>query len=289
MIILIIGFFVFIAGLVYSVVFKVPDVYLGLPSSLFLGRIEREVDVDGFSLPIRKPYKEGFHFKKPWWTIAPISREVSTKVIEKRVYQVKEGSVLVSGVIQYRPSSISLYRFEEVNAKAIDEGLDSELDQIVSKVLVESDVETAVTRKSELSEQLIDRLAGAIIYPGNTAKEKIRRSLFGKELSYAEHSYGIEILKASIDTVDPSEDIKIARDAQAKESYEKISQTTEWNHLMGRMGDLQKKFPEISDEEALKAVQVWQGQAGKQIHEIKVSDLEKILKGLPTIKNIFTK
>ncbi|KKQ47350.1 MAG: hypothetical protein US66_C0013G0001, partial [Candidatus Moranbacteria bacterium GW2011_GWD2_37_9] len=122
---------VFFAGLAYSCIFKIPDIYYGLPSSLFGGRF-RGVDSNGNSVPIRAAYTEGLGFKLPWWTITLASKDPVTKEIKKKKFQVAEGgTVLVSGVIQYRPSIKMLYRFEEVADQTISDGLESELNQFL--------------------------------------------------------------------------------------------------------------------------------------------------------------
>lgn len=263
------GLVVFITGVAYSCVFKIKDIYYGLPSSLFSGRF-KGMDAEGYSIPIREAYTEGLGIKWPWWTITPISKEVITKEIKKKKFQVSGGgTVLISGVIQYRPSLTMLYRFEEVADTAISDGLDSELNQILGIYLLSGDMEAAITRRAEVSQALWNKLTGEIINPTDPPEKQRTRKLFGKKISYTENSYGVVILKASIDTIDPDEELQKSRDEKQREQYQKQSQTTEWEHLLGRMEDLQKKFPELKHKDLLEAVQVWQKQATKDIKEIK--------------------
>ena len=278
--------FLFLLG--YTTIFRVKDVHIGVPSSIFTGRLKRKTDEDGCSVRIRRPYKEGLHIKRPWWTIKQESREVRTKPIEKRPFPVGEGgTVLISGVIQHRISNKAAYRYEEVDQAAIEEGLDSELEQIIRGTLEEKDVEGAIKKTRDISRALTERLMGFDIRtseeiessPDSPPKE---RKLFGDKdgdrISHSEHSYGIEILKAKIDTIDPDESIKAARDDKQKEKYESESQTTEWNHLLDRAAQLKESRPGMSDEKIWDAVQVWQKQSTKHVDKIEIEGIESFAK-----------
>ncbi len=252
-------------------VFKIGDVNLGLPSSWFSGRFSGK-DSNGNSIPLREPYREGFHFKFPWWSVKQIDRQVRTYPIVKQEYPVKGGgSVWVSGTIQYRPSFLTLYRYEEVSEEGIKSGLASELDKLIGVDLVTMDMEEAVVRRVELSDKLRESLTRE-----NFLSYGIRH-LFGCVVTYAEHSYGIEILKAAIDTIEPVGDLKKARDDKQKEKYQKESETTEWNHYLERMKSLKKEFPDLTDQQLLEAIQVWKGQATKDVKEFNVRGLEEVI------------
>jgi regulator of protease activity HflC (stomatin/prohibitin superfamily) len=290
---------------------NIDKVCLGLPYSIFSGRFKlvnlrlkfkkrgtNEADEE-FSTPLRRPYKEGLGLKWPWWKVESISREIRTLPITEKEYQLSGfkksekgesesvsvatgGTVLVSGVIQYRPSRNALYRFVEVDEEGINKGLGSELDQIIGHFLGEAEMEEAITRKKEASKELWERLTGKDITPvlgeeKNGHIEK-RRKIFGVEITYAEHCYGIEVVKANIDSIQPTSEIKKERDAKQKERYQKESEIIEWTHLRDRMKELRDQFPELSDEKIVEAVQVWKGQAQKKVNELRLDGLEEFLK-----------
>ena len=96
-------------------------------------------------------------------------------------------------------------------------------------------------------------------------------------------SDGIEIVKVKIDTIDPSDELKKARDDIQKEAYQKRSETTEWNHMMEKVQIMKKKFPGISNELAIEAVQLWQKHATKDIRQIKIDDLKTIAPAIAAI------
>lgn len=313
----------FLVVLFRTIFFRVPDVKIGLPSSFFSGRIRRKKE-EGYkmgdrskksdilySMPIKEPYSEGLNFKPPWWSIKMLPRETETRIIEPREFPVgKGGTVIVSGVIQYRISSRAAYRYEEVNKAAIEKGLDSEIEQIIRGTLADEDVDSAIKKTFEISDHLESLWKSTDIRTreekeraaelkkekakpkGLTPEEELEfsricdprsRDLFGTPISYAEQSYGIEVLKAKIERVDPVEDLKKARDKKQQETYEKESQSTEFAHLLRKVKLLKKSLPGISDAEAWEAIQIWQGQTVKDIKTIKVEgtdSLTGILAGL---------
>ncbi len=145
--------------LAYNSYVKVPDVNLGLPSSLFTGRFKRNktqsgkkeieiLDEDGetikekieiaieYSLPISEPLKEGVYLKPFWWKYTFYSRKIVVKPIERKDVQVgaggktggSQGSVNITGKIQYRRSNKLLSRYAETGEEAVHEGLDPEID-----------------------------------------------------------------------------------------------------------------------------------------------------------------
>jgi regulator of protease activity HflC (stomatin/prohibitin superfamily) len=282
-IISIIGFF---AALAYACIFRIPDVFLGLPSDLFRGRISG-ADEEGFSIPICKPYAEGLHLKMPWWTITRISREVVTRKIPEKEFQVcgatcatsdtktggqGGGSVKVSGVIQYRVSKTVLYRFVEVDLDALHAGLDAEIDYVIGQQLgAVADYETAVTMKPILSSAIYQRFNSLQVEKDDNGNPSGRnRTLFNRPITYAEHNYGIEILKASIDSIILPTELNEARSNEQKEKYERESQTTEWNHLMEKVRMLKTELPNLDSKEILRAIQVWQKQYPFEAKEIKI-------------------
>lgn len=281
-------FFTF--ALATTVIFKIKDVNIGVPSSFFSGRIRKDVDVNGHSTPIQIPYKEGLHFKFPWWSIQELSREVKSKPIEKRPYPVRKGgTVVVSGIIQYRISSLTAYRYLEVDEEGIQSGLDSELDQVIRTTLTDNDdddVDNVINKATEISNTLWEKLTSTDL---RTSEEKQlsdivkERILGGRKVTYIEHSYGIEILKAKIDTINPDDNLKEARDNKQKELFETQSQSTEFTHLLEKVSLLKKELPDISDKELWEAIQVWQKQTPKEIKTIRVEGtdtLTGILAGL---------
>jgi len=268
----------FAAALGFMCIFRVSDVHIAQLFDLFRGRFSKKSDGRGYSIPLREPLLEGLHLKKPWQWIKEVSRETRTKPIKAREFPVMGGgSVKISGVIQYRPSTKALYRYFEVDEEGIEKGLDSELDQMVSQILGQYPMEEAITRKKEVNAELWGRLTGTIVNPDKPASERHERKLFGKAITYAEHSYGIEILKASIDVVEEaSAELKTARHEKQKELYEKESQTTEFNHLRARMKELKQDFPGLDDNKVLEAIQIWQKQTKKEIREFQVTDLKAL-------------
>jgi len=277
---------IFWAALAYSIIFSVPDIHLGLPSSIFSGRIERDPDKDNFSVPIHKPYKEGLHIKVPWWTIKIISRKVYTKNLIRREYPAKNGTVEVKGTVQYRPSSIALYRFVEFSEEDIDAAMDSEIENMIRCRLAKVSVEDAITQVDIVSKELWDKLAGHTIIPieaeekdGEKNGKKTghikaqTRKLFGEDVTYSEHSYGVETLKTKIDTIDPSNVLKEARDSQQEEEYKKKQRKIQWDYLLERAGELKKSLP-LSNEQVLDAIQLWEGQSSKHTNKIELRDIE---------------
>lgn len=269
--ILLIFFAIFIQILCMSF-FKVKDMHIGLPSDFFKGRIKKEKDSLGFSNPIREPYREGVNTKLPWVSVKQISREVKTYPITKQEYPVKgEGTIQLSGTIQYRPSFLALYRYEEVSEDGIKNGLSSELDKLLGKELVEFNMEDAVIRRVELSASLFDYLTGPF------KKDGTERRIFGKTVSYSEHSYGIEILKATIDNIEPAGDLKKSRENKQAEKYQRDAEKTEWDHYRSRMEELKNLFPNLSDKEILEAVFVWRGHATKEIKDFNLKGISEAL------------
>jgi len=281
----------FIAVLGMTTIFRVKNIHIGIPSSLFSGRLKKEKDPDGHSIPIRKPYAEGLNYKWPWWSIEELPKEVNAWVIEKRKFPVGQGgTVIVSGVIQYRISAVAAYRYQEVSKKGIEEGLDAELEQIIRTTLTNENVDSAISKSNEISYTLWHKLTSKDIRTSeeNPLEQNIDgklapidptpkiRTLWGNELSYAEHSYGIEILKAKIDTIDPDDNIKEARDNKQREEYEKLSQSTEFQHILEKGILLKEKFPGIPDDEVWEAVQVWQKQTPKEIKTIRVKGADTL-------------
>ena len=277
---------IFFAALGYACIFRVPDVCLGLPSNLFKGRIDG-VDKDNFSMPICKPYIEGLHLKLPWWTITTISRKTLTREIAQREFQVcgtttapgstskgfqGGGSVKVSGVTQYRPSKTVLYRFVEVDADALYAGLDAEIDYVIGQELGKADTyEAAVTMKPILSQAIYSRFNSEYVDRDENGNPSGRtRTLYERKVTYAEHNYGIEILKASINSIILPEELDKARSDEQKEIYERESQTTEWVHLMEKVRMLKAELPNLDEKDILRAVQVWRNQYPFEAKEIKI-------------------
>lgn len=274
-IIFVICFVFFIIALVRAIVFRVPDVHIGIPSSFFSGRLKKDKDENGHSVPIRQPYGEGLHFKPPWWTVKFVLREVLTKPILKREFPVGDGgTVEISGVIQYRVSNIAAYRYEEVDKFAIEEGFDAEIEQAIRSTLTDEDVDSAIRKTSEVSDHLDKSLKSLDL---RTREERDRdpgaikdKTLFGRSVTYSEHFYGIETLNAKIDTIDPCEDLKKARDDKQRERYEKESQSTEFGHLLEKAALLKEKLPMMADDKAWEAIQIWQKQLTKTVNKIEV-------------------
>jgi regulator of protease activity HflC (stomatin/prohibitin superfamily) len=247
---------------------RIPEVHLGLPSSIFTGRFKREKDQNDCSIPISQPLREGYHLVWPWWKITLINRETRTRKINEREYQVggEGGTVKVTGVVQYRPSEVSLYRMVEVDEHAIELGLDAEIDEFLSVEIgrMES-FEDAITRTTKEGEGLSKKLFEKL-----TRSPDRKQTCLGKDLDYSQHSYGVDILKATIDYVKPNEELQQARDSRQKELYEKQFQTTEWTHLMEKVSQLRTILPDLDQKEALKAVQIWQRQYPYEFREMKI-------------------
>lgn len=270
----------------FAMIFRVADVHIGIPSSLVVGRIEK--DARGNSQPIHKPYPEGIHVKRPWWTIEEISREVQIKDIKERAFPVGlGGTVIISGVIQYRISDRTAYRYLEVNENGINEGLDAEIEQVIRQALFNEDVDSAILKTTEISDSLWRRLTTKDIrtaeeirkeegtpldrpQEGKDIPDHAKKKIGGEEISYAEHSYGIEVLKAKISTINPNISHQEARDAKQNEKYQTASQSSEMTHLLEKVAAIKAALPELNDKELWEAIQVWQGQSTQTIQKIKV-------------------
>ncbi len=273
-IIIAIGIVVFLVAFLWNVPFRVSNICVGLPWSIFSGRMKKnEKDAMGHSVPIHKPYTEGLNVKPPWWFVDEYSRELKTLPIDKN-YQVKNsGTIIIKGTIQYRVSAIAAYRFAEVDEDGIKKGIISELDQIIGVFLLLGNIEKAIESREQISANLLKRFRDP--YRSET---RLTRKLFGKELEYSEHSYGIEILKANIDVVEPAEDIRKERDKIKIEEYQREAEKIEMENRLSRMAEIKNAFPSLSDAQVLEAVQVWTKQATKNIQDIRISDMDSILK-----------
>ncbi|MDD5652161.1 MAG: SPFH domain-containing protein [Candidatus Moranbacteria bacterium] len=285
----------FILAILRSIIFKVPDVYIGIPSSLFSGRIkkneekkkmedekskllkekdtkkekekieeinrqikelDKSLEKHAYSVPIRIPYKEGIQFKYPWWGIKMEPREIRTRPINRTFPVGKGGTVIVKGIIQYRISDVAAYRYLEVDEKGVNDGLDSEVEGLIRSHLIGKDVDAAIEEKDAMSTELEGVFLTTRIRKLNK-RGTCQRTLGGRLISYAEHSYGIEIIKAKIDTIDPDEELKKSRDEKQKERYERESQSIEMDHLLEKVKLLKSELPGISDKEAWESIQVW--------------------------------
>ena len=269
--------FVGIFGILVALcLIRVPNIHFGLPSNPFRGGRFAGQDADGNSLPIRQPYREGLHFKWPWWTVEMVNREVLTTKVEKKEYQTKEGgTVLVTTMIQWRASFGMLYRFVEVENSAIEAGLIAEIDQFIIERLVQEEIESALTMKGRLSSGLQQILSGTRLNPRDPQESPTKtRRLFGRDVAYSEQSYGIEIVKVSVD-IQPTPDLKTARDLKQKEAYERDGQEVEWKHLRARAKEVADEF-KIPYKDAFDYVLIWQGKMTKGIQEFQIKDLEKI-------------
>ncbi|MFW5885241.1 MAG: hypothetical protein ACOCUF_03395 [Patescibacteria group bacterium] len=247
---------------------RVPEIYLGLPSSIFTGRFKREKDENDCSIPISYPLREGYHLVRPWWKIILIERKTKKRKIDEREYQVggEGGTVKVTGVVQYRPSEVSLYRILEVEEHTIEDGLDAEIDEFLSMEIGQmKSFENAITRITKDGEGLSKKLFEKLTRPPDR-----KQTCLGKDLDYSQHSYGVDILKATIDYVKPNEELQQARDSKQRELYEKEFQTTEWTHLMEKVSQLRTILPDLDQKEALKAVQIWQRQYPYEFGEMKI-------------------
>ena len=208
---------VVIGIIAFTIIFRVPINYLGLPESIFSGRFKaQEPTSSGWRELIHPPYREGLGFKFPWWKIILIPQCVFTRKIEKREYQTTTSSVFISGLVEWRYSERALFRVVETK-NSIDAGLDALIDDFLSKEAGDVDAETCVTRKGELNIRLRNKLTAEsnIILPN------------GDTLSESEKKYGIEILTVHISLVEPPPELLEARNERQKEEYEKQSQTTE--------------------------------------------------------------
>ena len=132
-------------------------------------------------------------------------------------------------------------------------------------------MEDAVIRRVELSASLFDYLTRPF------KKDGTERRIFGKTVSYSEHSYGIEILKATIDNIEPAGDLKKSRENKQAEKYQRDAEKTEWDHYRSRMEELKNLFPNLSDKEILEAVFVWRGHATKEIKDFNLKGISEAL------------
>jgi hypothetical protein len=280
------AFIAFIVSVLYGCIFRVPDVHIGLPSSLIGGRFKKKKDKKGNNIPIREPYSEGFHIKPPWISVLFVSTEYTLTHIEKEFPVGAGGSVTVKALIQWRCSGRMAFRFVEVDNSAIDEGLKAELEQLVIEKTGNAamSVEKVIQQAKNIAEKMKKVLCCKFLDPGTNKQPT--RSIFGNKakhrITFAEHSYGIDIRKVSVD-ITPSEEMRKARDDRAREKYEKESQGTEWDFYLEIAKKLKEQFPELSDREAWEAVQVSQGQTTKTVHDLQMKDLSRIMDKIPEL------
>lgn len=305
------GSFVLLLATLYLSIFRIPEVYVAVGSSFFTGRIRKERDDAGFSIPIKKPYKEGLHYKPFWWTIQLFSRNVRQRVIDRQEYQIGSGgTVLVSGVVQYRVSDIATYRAAEIGEKEIETGLSSEADQLIikklgnikadepdivytqgdeKKVKTDTGIDIAIKTRAELSEELEKYLRNEKLKVRKNGQEKeIKRELFGRVVHYAEQGYGVEVLTARIDKVDPTDDLKKERDNIQKEKFQVRSEAVQLQHFLNRVKETLREFAaadkEISAEKAIEVVQVSMGLTKKDISEFQaggnIEGLVRLVEGI---------
>lgn len=255
------------------IIFKVLNVHIGVPSSLFTGRLKREKDPDGNSLPLAPAYSEGTHLKPPWWTVENLSRKMVTQLIERQSYQVggkegTQGSVDISGIIQYRVSQRMAFRRLEAKEEDIKEGLDAEFDFLLGRELGNPKIklEKVVTMKGRLSGFLFKQLR-RLSSEGEQFPDDdfCGREIDGEPVVWSEQRFGIEILKVNVNRIEPTGELKIARDQRQKEVYQRESETVEWQHILARAKELREQHPKLSDQEVLKEIQTWRGLANREI------------------------
>ncbi|MEA2006800.1 MAG: hypothetical protein U9O20_01405 [Patescibacteria group bacterium] len=297
----------------YLTIFRVKDVFIAIPSSIFVGRI-RGLDENSFSIPIGKPYKEGIHLKPFWWRLTFESRSVKQLKIDKQEYQVGSGgTVLVSGLVQYRVSDVTGYRVAEIGQQEVVDGISSEVDQIIIKclgrILSADDVakgdggalegETKMSLDIEASGE-VNVFSGIDIAIQSKAKLNIElevqfgkmeldsqgrtRRLFAHDVAYAEQSYGVEILKARIDKIDPIDEIKKSRDNIQVERYEVRSEKIQIAHFANRVEETKDKLG-IETERAIEIVMLNMKLTTKDIKQFQVDGVA----GLATLVESFLK
>jgi len=291
-----ISLLIFLFAILYISFFKVQNVEVASPSSLFTGRLHIKPDEYGFSVPISKPYREGLHYKPFWWRIDRFSRKVKQLKLDKQEYQIGSGgTILVSGLVQYRISDIATYRAAEIGEEEVKSGLSSEVDQFIIKKLgvmdaeakdidsqgavdIDTGLDEAIQTRAYLSDELEQRLKCKNL----TVNEKqIRRILFGREVSYAEQGYGAEVLTARIDKVDPADSIRKERDRIQEERYQVRSERIQLQHFLNRVNEtmesFEKKGNSISPEKAIEIVQLSMKLTSKDIKEFQLGGAEGLL------------
>ena|GEM_PF-6028129 len=200
-----------IGGAVYNSQVRIPVNHLGLPISIFTGRFK---DKDNH-VPIHPPYEEGWHLKPFWWKVLVVDQSAQTRRIEKRAYPANNGTVLVSGLVEWRYSKRALFRVTETK-QSIEAGLDALIDDLLSKEVAGVDVEDCVTRKGELNTKLRQKLT-----------KESDLIINGERLSESEKKYGIEILTVHISLVELPPDLEEARNEEQREQYERQAQNVE--------------------------------------------------------------
>ncbi len=284
-------------SLLWASLIRIPANHLGLPESIFSGRYKDEVDEVGGRIPIAKPLKEGLVIKPPYWKIHVISQEVMTRRFEGKKYQTKESedttglSVFASGMLQYRVSGRALFRVLEVDESAIIEGLDAEIDNVLADVIGKTPFDEVITLRDDLSKAVKRRFCDIWEADKINAsdddnktdsnlsadKKETRRIVFGEPLTNSEVSYGIEVLKVSIDELKIPEEVEKERANRKKESLEEESQRIEWQHLMRRAEELKRVFPDVNEDVLLRAIQLWQKQIPSyDYREVKIDSKDSL-------------
>lgn len=203
--------FIIIGMIIYGSQVKIPVNNLGLPISIFTGRFKNKDN----HAPIHHPYEEGWHLKPFWWKVLIVDQSVQTRRIEKRAYPANNGTVLVSGLVEWRYSKRALFRVTETK-QSIEAGLDALIDDLLSKEVAGVDVENCVTRKGELNTKLRQKLT-----------KESDLVINGERLSESEKKYGIEILTVHISLVELPPDLEEARNEEQREQYERQAQNVE--------------------------------------------------------------
>lgn len=212
-----VGLTVVFAVLLKGFIFRIPMNHLGLPESFFSGRF-KNTSTEEDRQPIHKPYAEGFHVKPFWWRNCIVDQRVQTREIVRREYQTSNGTVLITGLIEFRNSYNALFRIPDVDQSSIGPGLDALIDDHLGKRSGSQTTEDCLRRDGELNSTLREKLI---------SKSKPPRSIYGRQLLESEVKYGIEVLTVHISNVEPPDELREARLERVREEYEKESQATE--------------------------------------------------------------
>jgi len=252
----------------------IANVHVGLPSSLFLGRFFSENDKYDCSVPIREPALEGFVLKKPWHKFDQISRDNKVINIPSRKYQTKAGSIILRGRINVRVSPLATYRAAELTIEESSDMLLSNIHKIIIAKIIPLTLDNALKSKETLEVAILEVMKSPAIIKADPAGD-ITRKLWDRDVSYAEHQFGLEVLSVFIDDIDPTEEIQKRRDAIVSETL-KLKQR---RIQLKATDEVKKKYPDLDDSQVLAAVQILDADvpATREIKTIEVAEMDKAI------------
>lgn len=281
-----------------TIIIRIPAVKIGVLESLISGLfLPEEYNECGCSVPIRESLGGGIHLKRPWHVVHLFGSEINTLIIEAERYDIRKGAVIVSGIVQWRVSSLCAYRALAISRDGIEKGMSAIIDQVLVTKLIGVELEEALKLKNDLRESIekafndpamVDKEDNKIhtkeqikaIAENKERNEKILepRILRNKIVSIAEHRYGITITDVNIDKIDPIEELQDARSNIQVEELKKLATAMKMERFGEMTSSLKSMFPNMSDEQIGEKLEIIEGLLKKQKNLFGISDLPEIIK-----------